>query len=119
MSKQKKNALDLASLRRVMPYLKPYRLHVLLSLLCASVSAAAALVIPIFSGNAIDCMIGVAQVDFSGILFNAVCIAVTMVLAAVAQQVLATSNNRIAYCVSTKQIRDALPAFKKLMENYK
>ena len=103
MSKQnlkKKNALDLAALKQVFPYLKPYRLQVLLSLLCASVSAAAALLIPIFSGNAIDCMIGVSQVDFSGILFNAVCIAVTVALSAVAQQVLATSNNRIAYCVS-------------------
>ncbi|MBE5796697.1 MAG: ABC transporter ATP-binding protein [Clostridiales bacterium] len=100
MSRQKKNALDLASLKRVMPYIRPYRLHVLLSLLCASVSAAAALLIPIFSGNAIDCMIGVAQVDFRGIFVNAVCIAVTTALAAVAQQVLATSNNRIAYCVS-------------------
>ena len=100
MSRQKKSALDLASLKRVMSYIRPYRLQVLLSLLCASVSAAAALLIPIFSGNAIDCMLGVSQVDFSGILFNAVCIAVTMALAAVAQQVLATSNNRIAYCVS-------------------
>ena len=109
MSKQKKNALDLASLKRVMPYLRPYRLQVLLSLLCASVSAAAALVIPIFSGNAIDCMIGVSQVDFSGILFNAVCIAVTTALAAVAQQVLATSNNRIAYCVS-RDIRNEVSA---------
>ena len=99
MSKQKK-ALDLASLKRVMPYLKPYRMHVLLSLICASVSAAAALLIPIFSGNAIDCMVGVSEVDFDGILCNAICIAVVTALAAVAQQVLATSNNRIAYCVS-------------------
>ena len=109
MSRQKKSALDLASLKRVMPYLRPYRLQVLLSLLCASVSAAAALVIPIFSGNAIDCMLGVSQVDFSGILFNAVCIAVTTALAAVAQQVLATSNNRIAYCVS-RDIRNEVSA---------
>ena len=50
MSKQKKG-LDLRTLRRVLPYVKPYRAHVLVSLLCASVSAAAALLIPIFSGN--------------------------------------------------------------------
>jgi len=99
MSKQK-NALNAATLRRVLPYIRPYGLHVLLSLLCASVSAAAALLIPIFSGNAIDCMIGVSEVDFAGILRNAAYIAVTTALAAVAQQVLATSNNRIAYCVS-------------------
>ncbi len=108
MSKQK-NQLNAATLRRVFPYLKPYRWHVLLSLLCASASAAAALLIPVFSGNAIDCMLGVDAVDFGGILYNAVCIAVIAALAAVAQQVLATSNNRIAFCVS-RDIRNEVSA---------
>ena len=99
MSKQKKG-LDLRTLRRVLPYVKPYRAHVLVSLLCASVSAAAALLIPIFSGNAIDCMIGVGAVDYAGLTHWVLLIAVSAVLAAIAQQFLATSNNRIAYCVS-------------------
>ena len=99
MSKQKKG-LDLKTLRRVLPYVKPYRAHVLVSLLCASVSAAAALLIPIFSGNAIDCMIGVGAVDMAGVTKWALLIALCAVLAAIAQQFLATSNNRIAYCVS-------------------
>ena len=99
MSKQKKG-LDLRTLRRVLPYVKPYRAHVLVSLLCASVSAAAALLIPIFSGNAIDCMIGVGAVDYAGLTHWVLLIAISAVLAAIAQQFLATSNNRIAYCVS-------------------
>ncbi len=99
MSKQKKG-LDLKTLRRVLPYVKPYRAHVLVSLLCASVSAAAALLIPIFSGNAIDCMIGVGAVDYAGLTRWVLMIAISAVLAAIAQQFLATSNNRIAYCVS-------------------
>ena len=99
MSKQKKG-LDLRTLRRVLPYVKPYRAHVLVSLLCASVSAAAALLIPIFSGNAIDCMIGVGAVNYDGLTRWVLLIAVSAVLAAIAQQFLATSNNRIAYCVS-------------------
>ena len=99
MSKQK-TALNLQTLRRVLPYVKPYRMHVLVSLLCASVSAAAALLIPIFSGNAIDCMLGAGAVDMSGVLLWAGTIALCAILAAVAQQFLATSNNRIAYCVS-------------------
>ncbi len=99
MSKQK-TALNLSTLRRVLPYIGPYRLHVAVSLLCASVSAAAALLIPIFSGNAIDCMLGAGQVDMQGVLRWAGMIALCMLLAAIAQQLLATSNNRIAYCVS-------------------
>ena len=99
MSKQKKG-LDLAALRRVLPYIKPYRAQVLTSLLCASVSAAAALLIPILSGNAIDCMIGAGQVDMAGVGKWALLIALIALLAAIAQQFLATGNNRIAYCVS-------------------
>ncbi|MBQ3157488.1 MAG: ABC transporter ATP-binding protein [Clostridia bacterium] len=99
MSKQKKG-LDLQTLRRVFPYVKPYRLHLLTSLLCASVSAAAALLIPIFSGNAIDCMLGPGAVDVAGVGKWALLIALSAVLAAIAQQFLATSNNRIAYCIS-------------------
>ena len=99
MSKQK-TALNLPVLRRVMTYVKPYTRHVVISLLCALVSAAAALLIPIFSGNAIDCMIGAGQVDMTGLLRWAGLIALAALLAAVAQQLLATSNNRIAYGVS-------------------
>ena len=96
----KKTKLDTLTLRRVLPYVKPYRLHVLVSLLCASVSAASALVIPILSGNAIDCMLGAGQVNLAGVGKWALLIALTAGLAAIAQQFLATSNNRIAYCVS-------------------
>ena len=99
MSKQK-TELNLQTLRRVLTYVKPYTRHVVISLLCASVSAAAALLIPIFSGNAIDCMLGAATVDMAGVAKWAVMIALSALLAAVAQQFLATSNNRIAYCVS-------------------
>ncbi len=96
----KKTKFDTLTLRRVLTYVKPYRAHVLVSLVCASVSAAAALVIPIFSGNAIDCMLGAGQVDLSGVGKWALLIALSALLAAIAQQCLATSNNRIAYCVS-------------------
>ncbi len=99
MSKQKP-ALNRQTLSRVLTYVKPYRAHVAASLLCASVSAAAALLIPIFTGNAIDCMLGSGAVDFAGLGKWAALIALSAALAAIAQQFLATGNNRIAYCIS-------------------
>ena len=85
------------TLLRVLQYVKPYRVLVIVSLLCACVSAAAQLLIPILTGNAIDQMIGAGQVNLSGVLVFAVWIAVVAALSAVAQQFLATSNNQIAY----------------------
>ena len=84
---------------------------VIVSLLCACVSAAAQLLIPILTGKAIDQMLGAGQVNLSGVLVFAVWIAVVAALSAVAQQFLATSNNKIAYNIS-RDLRNA--AFHKL-----
>lgn len=99
------------TLLRVLQYVKPYRVLVVASLLCACVSAAAQLLIPILTGKAIDQMIGAGQVNLSGVLVFAVWIAVVAALSAVAQQFLATSNNKIAYNIS-RDLRNA--AFHKL-----
>lgn len=99
------------TLLRVLQYVKPYRVLVIVSLLCACVSAAAQLLIPILTGKAIDQMIGAGQVNLSGVLVFAVWIAVVAALSAVAQQFLATCNNKIAYNIS-RDLRNA--AFHKL-----
>lgn len=99
------------TLLRVLQYVKPYRVLVIVSLLCACVSAAAQLLIPILTGKAIDQMLGAGQANLSGVLVFAVWIAVVAALSAVAQQFLATSNNKIAYNIS-RDLRNA--AFHKL-----
>ena len=99
------------TLLRVLQYVKPYRVLVIVSLLCACVSAAAQLLIPVLTGKAIDQMIGAGQVNLSGVLVFAVWIAVVAALSAAAQQFLATSNNKIAYNIS-RDLRNA--AFHKL-----
>lgn len=99
------------TLLRVLQYVKPYRVLVIVSLLCACVSAAAQLLIPILTGKAIDQMIGAGQVNLQGVLVFAVWIAVVAALSAVAQQFLATCNNKIAYNIS-RDLRNA--AFHKL-----
>lgn len=60
------------TLLRVLQYVKPYRVLVIVSLLCACVSAAAQLLIPILTRKAIDQMIGAGQVNLSGVLVFAV-----------------------------------------------
>lgn len=99
------------TLLRVLQYVKPYRVLVIISLLCACVSAAAQLLIPILTGKVIDQMLGAGQVNLSGVLVFAVWIAVVAALSAIAQQFLATSNNKIAYNIS-RDLRNA--AFHKL-----
>lgn len=103
----KKTALKNVSFKRIGHYIKPYRVLLICSFLCAMVSSAAQLLIPIFCGNAIDYMLGAGKVSFEGVLKFIGCIGITTLVAAIAQQFMATSNNRITYGMS-KDLRNEI-----------
>ena len=84
---------------RILRYVRPYWLLVLLSLLCAACSAGAQLLIPIFTGDALDLLVGSGQVQWSALPRLLIYIALAAVLAAVAQQALAMCNNRITFSI--------------------
>ena len=84
---------------RILRYVRPYWLLVLLSLLCAACSAGAQLLIPIFTGDALDLLVGPGQVQWSALPRLLIYIALAAVLAAVAQQALAMCNNRITFSI--------------------
>ena len=86
-------------MKRILRYVRPYWPFVVLSLLCAAISAVAQLLIPIFTGRVLDLVVGPGQVVWLGILRWLVWIAVSAVLAAIAQQLLAMCNNRITFSV--------------------
>ena len=92
--------LDKVVLKRILSYVKKYRLYVFFSVLCAALTSVIQLLIPIFSGDAIDYMLGEGQVSFAGVLRYVFYIAVAALIGAVAQQILAACNNRVTYCVS-------------------
>ncbi len=103
---------------RVLSYIKPYWFLVFLSIICAFVSSAVGLLIPIFCGEAIDMMIDQGKVDFDGIWKYAIYIAVSAVSAAVAQQLLALFNNKITYCVSRDLRNEAVKKIHRLPLSY-
>ena len=92
--------------RRVLRLIRPYRFFVVLSLLCAAVMTAAQLIIPIFTGNAIDAMLGAGRVDFRIVRGLLLAVAAAAVIAAVSQWILGVCSNRVTYGVS-RDLRDA------------
>jgi len=87
------------TLKRILGYVRPYLGLVLLSLLCAAVSAGAQLLIPIFTGDVLDELIGPGQVNWVALPRLLVYIALTAGLAAIAQQALTMCNNRITFSI--------------------
>ena len=88
-----------ATIQRILRYVRPYRMLVLLSLLCAAISAGAQLLIPIFTGDVLDLLIGPEKVAWEQIPACLLYIALSALLAAVAQQLLAMCNNRITFSI--------------------
>ncbi len=95
-----------STLKRVLSYVKPYKFYVVISFLCALVTAGAGLLIPIFCGKAIDYMLGAGQVRFDEVFRYATYVAITAVVIALAQQLLSFCNNKITYSVS-RDLRNA------------
>lgn len=114
----KKNGNRKDTVKRILKYVKKYRINVFFSFLCAMVSSAAQLVIPIFCGDAIDYMIGKGRVDFQKIGECVLCIAGVMVVAAIAQQILAVCNNRVTYGVSRDLRNEAVKKLQRLPLSY-
>ena len=88
------------TVRRVLLLIRPYRFTVVGSLLLALASVASQLLIPIFSGRAIDAMLGKGRVDLDAVALAVAAIALIALLGALAQDMLARCNNRITFSVS-------------------
>ena len=90
---------DKATAKKVLHLIKPYKLPVVASILCSLISVCAQLIIPYFSGNAIDFMLEAGKVSFEDILRIIGIIALVTGLAAVSQHLSAVCNNKVTYCV--------------------
>lgn len=117
MSKERKMA-NQAVLKRIFCYIKPYTPFLIISFLCAAVSVAAQLIVPILCGNAIDYMIGQGKVDFKGVGTIVTAIGIATVITAIAQWVLAACNNRITFCVSRDMRDSSIIKIQKLPLSY-
>ena len=87
------------TLKRILGYVRPYGFLVLLSLLCAALSAGAQLLIPIITGDVLDLLVGPGQVAWEKLPRLLAWIALAALAAAVAQQLLAMCNNRITFSI--------------------
>lgn len=117
MMKQK-NTNTLATMRKVLRYLKHYRLLFALSLLLAVAVVGLTLYLPILTGDAIDLIVAPGQVDFEALspllLRGIIIICVT----ALCQWLMNICNNRITFGVVRRLRHDAFVRIQSLPLSY-
>lgn len=95
----KNNTVKKGTMKKVLSLIKPFRALVVLSIICAIFSVAGALLIPVFTGDAIDYMLGKGEVNFAVVAKKVILIALAAAAAAAAQYLMAIFNNKAAYCI--------------------
>ena len=108
----------LATLRKVLRYLKRYRLLFVLSLLLAAAIVVLTLYLPVITGDAIDLLLGKDAVDFgalAGLLLRG---AIVIGLTALAQWIMNILNNRITFGVVRQLRQDAFTHLQSLPLSY-
>lgn len=106
------------TIRKILAYLKKYWLLIALSLLCAAATVVLTLYLPILTGDAVNLILGPGEVDFPGIFGILKKMAVIIVLTALFQWLMNTSNNRITYGVVKDIRRQAFDNLSRLPVGY-
>ena len=106
------------TVKKVLGYLKAYKLLFFISLILALAVVAGTLYIPILVGNAIDMAIEAGRVDFDGIykIISQIC-AVTLITA-ICQWLMNVCNNRITFGIVRRLRRDAFNKIQNLPLSY-
>ena len=91
--------MNVVVMKKVLSYIKRYRLVVALSLVFAAGSVALTLYVPILTGRAVDLIVAPGDVDFPGILAVLTRIGIAVLLTALMQWLMGVCNNRITYGV--------------------
>lgn len=113
-----KRSDSLATLRKVLRYLKRYRLLFALSLLLAAAVVVLTLYLPVLTGEAIDLLLGKGAVDFAALAKLLLRGAVVIGLTALAQWVMNILNNRITFGVVRQLRQDAFTHLQSLPLSY-
>lgn len=103
----KKTKPQKSVLRRILCYVGRYPLSLAASLLFAIVTVAATLCVPVFFGDAIDCIVEKGNVDFAALQTHFVKIGVAVGVAVLSQWLMSLCNNRISCNVVRDLRKDA------------
>ena len=83
--------------RRLMGFVRPYRLYLVFALCCALVYVVMSLLCPVLIGNAVDAILGPGQVDFAVIGHYALLLAAAIVTGALFQWLMSLCTNTVSY----------------------
>lgn len=90
------------TLKRILKYSKPYKIHLLSAVVCSFIGVVLSLFVPILIGKGVDVIVGKGDVDFRALLKICAVIAAAVLVSTLFQWITSLSTNKLSY----KTIRD-------------
>ena len=103
---------------RLWAYAKPYGIFLFLGLVCAVISIALSLWMPILIGRGVDYIVGPGQVDFSGVMRYVIILGVNIGVTVVFQYLTSLCTNQITYKTIQNIRKDAFEKFNTVPLKY-
>lgn len=112
------NKIDKGTVKQLFKYLKPYSPLIILSFLLSAVSAVGSLYVPIMVGKMIDLMVGIGEVELSGIAQLVVITLCIIGVSAVFEWLTDLLNNKVVFCLVRDIRKDAFDKLQTLSLSY-
>lgn len=103
---------------RLWAYAKPNDIFLFLGLVCAIISIALSLWMPILIGHGVDYIVGPGQVDFSGVMRYVIILGVNIGVTVVFQYLMSLCTNQITYKTIQNIRKDAFEKFNTVPLKY-
>lgn len=103
---------------RLWAYAKPNGIFLFLGLVCAIISIALSLWMPILIGHGVDYIVGKGQVDFSGVMRYVIILGVNIGVTVVFQYLMSLCTNQITYKTIQNIRKDAFEKFNTVPLKY-
>lgn len=116
--KKEQKAGQMATMRKVLHYMKRYLPLLIFSIILAAVSVALTLYFPILTGHAIDLILAKGKVDFDGMFVILRRGVIVVGITALAQWLMNMSNNKMTYHIVQDIRKDAFEKLEKLPLKY-
>ncbi len=106
------------TLPRILAYVKPYRLLLIISIISAAATVICTLYAPLLIGDAVDCVISKGNVDFATLRTVVIKLGVVAGLAAIFQWIMSICTNKISYSVIRQMRNDCFSKLESLPLSY-
>lgn len=93
------------TLKRLLLYIKPFKKNLVLAILSAFIGILFSLLVPVFIGYAVDCMVSTGNVDFDRLLKIAGILCAIIIISALFQWIMTYHSNKLSY-YTVEQMRN-------------